>query len=73
MGPKCQFNNYCPMTVLPICSKILERCIHSQLMNHLEPRIFVSQDQFGFPVNEILKQLLQFLSTLLGKIWTWVN
>ena len=36
------------ITVLPISSKVLERCIHSQLMNHLETHKFLSQDQFGF-------------------------
>ena len=28
--------------------QILERCIHSQLMNHLETHKLLSQDQFGF-------------------------
>lgn len=32
-GSKHQFNNYRPSTVLPICSKVLECCIHS----HDEP------------------------------------
>ena len=72
-GSKHQFDNYRPIAVLPICSKALEHCIHSQLMNHLETHKLLSQDQFGFRSNEIRKQLLQFLSTLLGKIWTWVN
>ena len=34
--------------MLPICSKVLERCIPSQLMNHLETHKLLSQDQFGF-------------------------
>ena len=45
---KHQFDNYRPITVPPICSKVLERCIHSQLMNHLETYKLLSQDQFGF-------------------------
>ena len=47
-GSKHQFDNERPITVLPICSKVLERCIHSQLMNHLETHKLLSQDQFGF-------------------------
>ena len=47
-GSKHQFDNYRPITVLPICSKVLELCIHSQLMNHLETHELLSQDQFGF-------------------------
>ena len=45
---KNQFDYYHPITVLLTCSKVLERCIHSQLMNHLETHKLLSQDQFGF-------------------------
>ena len=40
---KHQFNNYRPITVLPIGSKVLERCINSQLMNHLETYKILSE------------------------------
>jgi len=47
-GSKHQMDNYRPITVLPVCSKILERCIHTQLMNHLETHKLLSEHQFGF-------------------------
>ena len=47
-GSKHQFHNYRPITVFPICLKVLERCIHSQLMNHIEAHKLLSQDQVGF-------------------------
>ena len=48
---KNQFDNYHPITVLLTCSKVLKRCIHSQLMNHFETHKLLSQDQFGFCSN----------------------
>ena len=47
-GSKPHFDNYHLITVLPICSKVLEYCIHSQLMKNLETHKLLSQDQFGF-------------------------
>ena len=47
-GSKSQFDNYHPITVLPICSKVLERCIRSHLRNHLETDKLLCHDQFGF-------------------------
>ena len=47
-GSKHQFDNYRPIKVLSICSKVLEHCIHSQLTNHLETHKLLSQYQFGF-------------------------
>ena len=47
-GSKHQFDNYGPVMVLPIHSKVLVHCIHSQLMNQPETHKLLSQDQFGF-------------------------
>ena len=47
-GKKEDMDNYRPITVLPACSKILEKCIHSQLMEFLEERKLLSPTQFGF-------------------------
>jgi len=41
-------DNYRPITVLPICSKIFERCIYVQLTNFLETNKLLSDYQFGF-------------------------
>lgn len=39
------------MTVLPVCSKIFEKCIHSQVSQFLENNDILSQTQFGFRKN----------------------
>jgi exonuclease III len=47
-GSKHNLDNYRPITVLVICSKILEKVIHNQLMCHLENHKLLSKFQFGF-------------------------
>ena len=41
-------NNYRPISILPILSKILERAVHSQLTEYLEENNLLSSRQFGF-------------------------
>ena len=41
-------DNYRPITILPIALKILEKCVHSQVLNHLEDNKFLSDAQFGY-------------------------
>ena len=41
-------DNYRPITVLPVCSKILEKCIHNQLLTYLEDLKLLSSRQFGY-------------------------
>ena len=45
---KQEFNNYRPITVLLVCSKIFEKCIHHQLMKFLEDFKLLSPTQFGY-------------------------
>ena len=47
-GSKQDIDNYRPITVLPVCSKIFEKCIHQQLSQFLEERKLLSPTQFGF-------------------------
>jgi len=47
-GPRNSMDNYRPITVLPVCSKIYEKCIYKQLMQFLECNKLLSATQFGF-------------------------
>ena len=47
-GTKQDMNNYRPITVLPVCSKLLKKCIHRQLSEFLEEKKLLSSTQFGF-------------------------
>ena len=44
-------NNYRPISVLNTCSKILERAVHKQLIDHLETNDLLSKTQFGYRKN----------------------
>ena len=44
-GEKSKYTNYRPISVLPIISKILERCVNNQLIRHLELH---NTQQYGF-------------------------
>ena len=47
-GPRSNFDNYRPISVLPIVSKIMEKCVHKQLMSYLEENKLLSTNQYGF-------------------------
>jgi len=47
-GLKQELDNYRPVTVLPVCSKIFEKCVHKQVSEFLEERNLLSTTQFGF-------------------------
>ena len=44
--------NYRPISVLPILSKLLEKAVHSQLINHLEKEKLLTERQFGYRRNK---------------------
>ena len=44
----CSLSNYRPVSVLPILSKVLERIVHHQLLEHLEAQNLLSEYQSGF-------------------------
>lgn len=41
-------NNYRPISVLPVMSKILEKALNNRLINYLETKHLLSANQFGF-------------------------
>jgi len=47
-GSKTDANNYRPISVLPVVSKILEKAVQHQLMDYLEKNHLLSQKQFGY-------------------------
>ena len=50
-GDKGDLNNFRPISVLPIISKILERSVHNQLYAYVQDRNILSSEQSGFRPN----------------------
>ena len=44
-------NNYRPITILPILSKIMERIVHRQVYKYLREHNLITSEQFGFRPN----------------------
>ena len=42
------FDNYRPISILPVFSKVFEKLVHRQLLKFLEDNILISTCQFGF-------------------------
>ena len=48
IGDKQKFNNYRPISLLPVISKLLERLIYARLNEHLTANNILNGNQFGF-------------------------
>ena len=46
-GDAHKFDNYRPISILPLVSKVFEKCVHGQLMKYLESNNLLSSYQFG--------------------------
>ena len=59
---KCLINNYRPVSLLPICSKIFERIIYNPVFLYLENNNLLTPNQSGFrPNDSCVNQLLSIV------------
>ena len=47
-GDRCEPNNYRPISVLPVVSKVLEKCMYRRVVKFLEKYKLLSHQQYGF-------------------------
>ena len=47
-GKKCDPNNYRPIALLPVISKVMEKYVNESVLNHLESNNIISDRQYGF-------------------------
>ena len=66
-GCRSDVASYRPVTLLPVVSKVMERIITNQLLNHLEDRNLLSATQHGFRKNR------SCLSNLLTTLDDWTK
>ena len=61
-GDKCNLNNYRPISVLPVFSKVFEKVAHAQLYDYLENNSILHKQQYGFPAKKsTIQAILHFL------------
>ena len=64
-GDKNLVNNYRPISLLSICSKIFEKIISSQLYSYLVNHKLISENQSGFrPGDSTTNQLIDFVNEI---------
>ena len=55
-GPVNEPENYRPISILPILSKLLGRAVQEQIQDYLEERSLISKFQFGYRPNRSTQQ-----------------
>ena len=50
-GKVVDMDNYCPISILSVLSKVLERAVHKQLYHYLQLHKILSPYQYGFKKN----------------------
>ena len=50
-GDKGDPGNYRPISILPLLCKILEKCVYSQLLQHIDENKILTEKQYGFRQN----------------------
>ena len=48
VGERSTFKNYCPVSLLPVVRKVLEKLVNNGIVDHLEKCDFYSDFQYGF-------------------------
>ena len=64
-GDKQLIKNYRPISLLPICGKILEKIIFNNLYNHLTTQNLITKNQSGFrPGDSTTNQLIDLVNEI---------
>ena len=70
-GARTDLKNYCPISLLPLVSKIIEKSIHFQIEDYLNEKNLIYMYQSGFTRNHsadlCLAQLIHFAATGMDK------
>ena len=59
-GDRTSLSNYPPISILPVCSKVLEKCVTAQVSNHLASNNLYYSHQSGFRTGHSTETLLLY-------------
>ena len=66
-GSMVELDNYRPISILPVLSKILERIVYKQLLSHLENNGLLSSFQFGFRSKRSTELAVTYFTDIIRK------
>ena len=66
---KQDLNNYRPITITPIFSKIIEKFAHNQIYNFLDKNKLINNNQYGFLKNKSTNSCLDMFKYNILKTW----
>ena len=73
---KCMVNNYRPISVLPVCSKVFENLMHKRLVSFLVDKCnVINTNQYEFRENHstyMARCLIRYLRKLTIKVFNWI-
>ena len=64
-GNKNDLGNYRPISLLPVVSRVLEKCINIGIYEHLERHKLPHPNQFGFRKGRTTEMAISFIKLLL--------
>ena len=65
-GNKNDLGNYRPTSVLPVVSRVLEKCINIRIYKHLERHKLLHTNQFGFRKGRTTEMAISFITTIIN-------
>ena len=66
-GSMVELDNYRPISILSVLSKILERIVYKQLLSHLENNGLLSSFQFGFRSKRSTELAVTYFTDIIRK------
>ena len=66
-GSMVELENYRPISILPVLSKILERIVYKQLLSHLGNNGLLSSFQFGFRSKRCTELAVTYFTDIIRK------
>ena len=66
-GERTKMDNYRPISVLPVLSKVLEKVVHKQIYEYLETNKLLSPNQFGFRRSRSTQHAVTYFSDYVRK------
>ncbi|XP_065571534.1 putative ankyrin repeat protein RF_0381 [Artemia franciscana] len=65
-GNKNDLGNYRPILVLPVISRVLEKCINTRVYDHLELHNLLNPIQFGFRKGRTTEMALSYITSVIN-------